>query len=326
MSVKNLLNVSLMRSLLELVLYKNSYFHQPHTADENAENPKESFYYNLRGRLYYPGAFKNGLPIVYYGGLAFIHPVNVAYYGLAHLQYYWDTGESEYLTKALHISRTMVEAGEEDQDGLVWRYPILLQGTHNWISAMAQGLLASLLLRVGLLVDDEWCLSKANLALKPFLRVIPDGGVQTSLDGNIWFEEYALPCPSYTLNGFIVALLAVRDGALLLGEKNYFFLYEEALNTLENTLARFDLRGWSRYDLITANWGRLKITNMASPFYHRFHIELLTILQKLTGRASFSAWRGRWESGLKSGMIFYRAIAEKVLFRLLMPVTKTMVY
>lgn len=326
MSGEKLLNLSGVRLLLERVVSKNGYFYQPHTADENAENPKESFYYDLRGRLYYPGAFKNGLPIVHYGDIAFVHPVNAAYYGLAHLQYYWDTCASDYLTKALHISRRMVEAGEEGQFGLVWRYPILLQGTYNWISAMAQGLVASLLLRIGVLLEDEWYLTKANLALKPFLRGIPNGGVQTCLDGYIWFEEYALPCPSYTLNGFIVALLGIRDGALLLGEKSYLSLYEEGLITLENTLARFDSHGWSLYDLVTANWQGLKITNMASPFYHRFHIELLKILQKVTGRASFSTYRGKWESSLKKGMVFYRAIAEKILFRLLIPARKTRVY
>jgi len=83
-----------LRSLVERIVTKNDFFHQPHIAEINCLDPGSSYYYDLRARADYPGMFKNGLPVIKYPDFEFINPVNAAQNGLANLQLYWDTGNS----------------------------------------------------------------------------------------------------------------------------------------------------------------------------------------------------------------------------------------
>jgi hypothetical protein len=264
---------------------------------------------------------EEGLPLVRYGSSYHVNPVSAAQHGLAHLQHYWDTGQESYLASASRIAEGLARSGGEEE--LLWRSSVPYRGFTGWPSAMGQGQAASLLLRIGFLTEQERYLAKARKALHPFLRRIPDGGVQTLLNENVWFEEYAFSPPPYTLNGFIVSLFGLRDAALLLKEGIYLKLYKEGLDTLERTLTLFDVDGWSRYDLTKARLGPVPVNHLASPFYHRFHIELLRVLEHLVekeehpgARAIFEDKRKVWTRSLDRSTIFYRALLEKSLYRL----------
>ncbi|MGI6774352.1 D-glucuronyl C5-epimerase family protein [Acetomicrobium sp.] len=312
-----------MRAFIEKLVTKQDYFHQPHIADMNCLDPSSSYYYDLRGRANYPGKLKNGLPVIKYADFEFVNPVGAAQNGLANLQLFWDTGDELYLTKAMNITKALVYYGKSENGSLVWRYPIDNRGHTNWLSAMAQGQAASLLLRIGCMTGEDWYHEKARETLKPFFLSINKGGVTCLIgDKYIWFEEYALPLPPYTLNGFIVALFGVRDGAIILNDKDLNHLYEEALSTLIQVLPRFNCRGWSLYDLSVKSMGPFKINNLASPFYHRFHIELLKVLELLTDDVIFRRQRLEWEKCRDRGLRIYTAIVEKVIYRMLNPVKR----
>ncbi len=310
------------RTILERLVTKQDYFRQPHMAEPNPRDPLCSYYYDLRGRAKYPGTLHKGLPVVSYGSLRFVNPVSAAQYGLAHLQHYWDTGQESYLALARQVAEALVRSGGEEKEGLVWRYPVPIKGSTDWLSALAQGQAASLLLRVGFLAGEGWYLSKARRVLHPFLRRISDGGVQTLLNGDVWFEEYSVSPPPYTLNGFVVALLSIRDAAFLLEEDTYSKLFEEGMDTLERRLALFNVNGWSRYDLTQVELGPLATANLASPFYHRFHIELLRILEHFAVGEVIETQRENWTESLDRGTVFYRALLEKSLYRLATPGAK----
>ena len=135
----------------------------------NCFDLSSSYYYDLRGRANYPGKLKNGLPVVKYVDFEFVNPVGAAQNGLANLQLFWDTGDEFYLTKALNITKALVYYGKSENGSLVWRYPIDNRGHINWLSAMAQGQAASLLLCIGCVIGEDWYYEKAREALlKPF--------------------------------------------------------------------------------------------------------------------------------------------------------------
>jgi len=315
--------MSALRGLVERIFIKNDFFHQPHVAEINCSDLSSSYYYDLRARADYPGMLKNGLPVIKYPDFEFINPVNAAQNGLANLQLYWDTGDKLRLTKALKIADSLVAYGKNEDGSLVWRYPVIIDGHTNWLSAMAQGQAASLLLRLGCVTGNDWYDTKAKEALRPFFLSIDKGGVTCLIDNkHIWFEEYALPLPPYTLNGFIVALFGVRDGAVILNDNALNSLYEEALDTLVWVLPRYNCRGWSLYDLSVKSIGPLKINNLASPFYHGFHIELLKVLELLTDDGIFRHQRLEWEKCRDRGLRIYTAIVEKVIYRTLDPVKR----
>lgn len=308
-----------LRHLLERLVTKADYFHLPHSAEEYPADPRDSYYYDLRARVNYPGSLCNGLPVVNLGDDSYVSPIGAAQFGLAHLQHYWDTGNEEYLHSAESIARAMVDVAEEGL-GLVWRHPISKRGKCDWICSMAQGQAASLLLRVGELTSDELLIDKGRAALVCLEYDIEDGGVRASLDGHLWFEEHAIAPPAYTLNGFIVTLFGVRDAAIITKNDHYSELWNTGVESLISNLQRWDSDGWSLYDLSTRVFGPISLSNLAAPFYHRFHIELLSVMDELTGNPAFREQRESWIEGLEKGFALYRGIFGKVIYRLLMPV------
>ena len=166
-----------LRRLVERVVTKQDYFHQPHAAEVDIGDPTRSYYYDLRARVSYPGDFEGALPIVNYGGLRFSNPIHAAQYGIANLQHYWDSKEDRWLERALQVAHDLVASGATEGSSLVWRYPLEIRGARNWLSAMAQGQVASFLLRAGTLAPDGTMMEAARGALAPLFVEIPEGGV-----------------------------------------------------------------------------------------------------------------------------------------------------
>lgn len=307
-----------LRSLVERAVTRNDYFHLPHVADEDPEDPSSSYYYDLRARIDYPGKLQDGIPVITIGSDTLISPIGGVQLGLAYLQHYWDTGDESHLHCAERIARSLVALGDE-RAGLVWRHRVHKRGCYDWMCAMVQGQAASLLLRVGVLTGDERFMENARAALAPLDRDIEMGGVRTELNGYVWFEEHAIMPPKFTLNGYIVALLGVRDAMILLGDDYYCSLWDQGLRSLKENLTCFDASGWSLYDLSTRNFGSLLLRDFASPFYHRFHIQLLMVIDTLTGESVFTDQRREWMEGLHRGGAFYRGVFGKAVYRMLTP-------
>jgi heparosan-N-sulfate-glucuronate 5-epimerase len=307
-----------LRKKVESLVSKDDYFHQFHTATAPS-NFSAAYYYDLRGKLNYPGKFQGNLPLIQYSSNQFINPIHIAQFGLSHIQHYFDTGEQDFLEKATKIANELIAIGVKEDQALVWRYPLLYRGQRNWLSAMAQGQIASFFLRLAIQTNNDELFSKTRAVLEPFKVSIDKGGVQALLGSKIWFEEYAVNPPPYTLNGFIVALLGLYDAKSHIDDPTLSHLCDEAMETLSSVLILFDAKGWSRYYLATHNVLGLTLSNLASPFYHRFHLELLKVMYALTAQKEYLTYFETWNSSLAADFTFYRAMTEKILYRLLVP-------
>ena len=304
---------------LERAVTPRDYFHTPHPAELAWDDPLRSYHYDLRRKADYGGRFLGPLPLSVYAGTEYLNPVHVSQFGLGHLQLYLDGGDESHLDTARAVADALIDAGTEEAGGIVWRYPIPHRGAVSWLSAMAQGQAASPLLRTGSLVGSARHLEAARAALVPFERDIESGGVRAYLRGAVWFEEYAVHPPAYTLNGFIVALLGLYDAYRLApdGASRYRRMFEDGTATLKARLAAFDAAGWSRYDLAYKAVGPARFRNLASPFYHRFHLELLQVMHGLTGEPTFLTYHEAWGRALDEGWVLARGVAEKVAYRAL---------
>src|ERR671934_113819 len=88
----------------------------------------------------------------------------------------------------------------------------------------------------------------------------------------------------------------------------------EAVDVLARELHRWDTGFWSRYDLFPH-----RVANVANPFYHRLHIDLLRAMRVLAPRAQFDVMIDRFETYGRSSRNARRAYAHKFLFRVLSP-------
>lgn len=185
-----------------------------------------------------------------------------------------------------------------------------------WVSAMAQGQAASLLLRVFGETGNEELAERAVLALAPFRLPVERGGVLAEVrrGGNFFAEEYPTEPASHVLNGAIFALWGVRDVAETLRDDEARSLHEQLRSGLAATAEAFDLGSWSRYDLFPE-----PPVNVSSSFYHDLHINQLTALGDLYEDRSFRLLAERFRRYQRKQVLRSAAFARKVRYRLVVP-------
>jgi len=184
----------------------------------------------------------------------------------------------------------------------VWLHHYDLGGEHRvkapWVSGLAQGMSVSLLLRAWQGTGHEPYRAAADRALRSFATPLAEGGVRTVDDaGRSIFEEVPSDPPHHILNGHVYALLGIHDHHRATGSDEAAALFESGVAGLVANLARWDAGGWSRYSLNE----RRTLTNhfgLASPLYHRLHIDMLLVLHAIAGDPRLDERARRWEARL----------------------------
>jgi len=225
-------------------------------------------------------------------------------------------GEGEmWLTAAIDAANHFLD---EQDDGGGWLHPDPMRHTFHveppWISAMAQGEGASLLVRAHAASGDDRFAEAALRALRPMAVMTTDGGACAPLGGGFFLEEYPTDPPSHVLNGGIFALWGYYDVAVALGDADARKQFEEGVGTLAENIDRWDTGAWSRYDLLPR-----RLVNVASSFYHALHIGQLSAMQLLAPRPQVAAAVERFEAYQRSRPHRLRAFMRKALFRVLVP-------
>jgi heparosan-N-sulfate-glucuronate 5-epimerase len=183
-----------------------------------------------------------------------------------------------------------------------------------WVSAMAQGEGASLLVRVHRETGEDRYAEAARSALGPMRVPSADGGASAELDGRWLPEEYPTDPPSFVLNGAVFALWGLRDVAVGLGDGDAAREFEAGVDTLAASIQHWDTGSWSRYDLHPH-----RVTNVASRAYHELHITQLEAMDELAPRPELRAAATRFAAYDASRSRQAAALARKVLFRIAEP-------
>jgi len=240
-------------------------------------------------------------------------------WGLGCFERYLAGGDETWLDGAVGTGRYLVQAqqrGGRHDGGWVHRFafPHTYPLHRPWVSAMAQGEGASLLVRLHDATGEEEFAAAAQRALRPYRVRVADGGIRATLGGGPFFEEYPTDPPSLVLNGAFFALWGLHDVAVALADDRAAAEFEEGVDVLAAELSRWDAGFWSRYDLYPH-----RMRNVANPFYHRLHINLLRAMRILAPRPEFDAAIDCFEAYSRSARNVRRAYAYKVAFRVLSP-------
>jgi peptidoglycan/xylan/chitin deacetylase (PgdA/CDA1 family) len=250
--------------------------------------------------------------------------VTNAQWGLGAFERYLDGEGEEWLaaarTCADHIVANLERGGPRDGAWLhLESMPHTFPLDAGWVSAMAQGEIASLLTRVHLETGEDGYAEAALRVLKTLRLPVAAGGTLAEVDGQPMLEEYPTATPSAVLNGAIFAIWGAYDLAAGLGDGEAKELFEATTSGLAALIDRYDVGYWSRYDLYPH-----RIPNLASPSYHLLHIRQLTALDRLSPRPQLAAAVERFERYRAHPGNRRRATAEKVAFRLAVPRNRTM--
>ncbi|AJF07642.1 D-glucuronyl C5-epimerase family protein [Geoalkalibacter subterraneus] len=182
-----------------------------------------------------------------------------------------------------------------------------------WISSMAQGEAASVLIRAYKITGDEKYLKHAKLSLEPLFVRIGSGGVQSLLpDGSLFVEEYPSRNPTHVLNGFLYALIGLGEYAEITESKRHKDLFRQLSLSVCTNIDIWCHGRWSLYeDRIKA-----KGLNFCTPSYHNLQITQLKWLNARVNDPEIEKTINAWEKGLGNLWTRLFAFAGKAYFRL----------
>ncbi|MEA2439350.1 MAG: heparosan-N-sulfate-glucuronate 5-epimerase [Thermoleophilaceae bacterium] len=232
----------------------------------------------------------------------------------------WLAGDGEeWLSLARNVGDVLVEHQvDSGARAGAWEQRFDLPHTYElrapWISAMAQGEGASLLVRLHSATDEERYAEAALRALGPLAVPSAEGGTMAMLEGRPFPQEYPTSPPSFVLNGGIFAMWGWHDVALALGDARASSAFEGAVDTLALNLHRWDSGWWSRYDLYPHPFA-----NPASFAYHQLHIAQLEAMHRVAPRPELAETAARFARYESSRSNRARAFMTKAAFRLLVP-------
>lgn len=254
-----------------------------------------------------------GLPLVDYDllfarhrvkveGLAGVHytPVTLAFYGLGQCLRITTTSNDGPARQLRRVCDWFVAQQIQTPAGGVWlhRFPMphlppLLRQHGGWISAMAQGLAASVLLRGCQRFGDTGYSDAARRGLQVLTVALNDGGVASPLrDNMVFLEEFPTDPPMHVLNGALFALIGLLEYLRVSVDEDLQHTAHLAINGVLELLPEFDSGFASFYDL-----RRRQIANRE---YHDLHIQLLRAVGRMTNTLQFEQMSERWQGYLKS--------------------------
>lgn len=182
----------------------------------------------------------------------------------------------------------------------------------GFLSAMAQGLAASVLARAFVLTNDPRNRDAAARALRPLKTDAAAGGASFIRGRDAFFEEVASERPCHILNGHLFAAFGIYDaGQIGLVDSELEELHAAAVDTLERWLPLYDSRGWSYYHLAVRE---KNVRHYAHMSYHQLHIAQLRVYAAMTGRSVFAAYADRWERGMAALPVRARVWADSSMW------------
>lgn len=254
----------------------------------------------------------NGIPQVNKIGKAglYYNPITIAQYGLFLLGLWEKSGDEAKKKLALKCGDWLVQNSQFYKiDSIVWSYNFDLLFYNRkapWYSAMAQGEVVSLLLRLNILKKNAKYVETAQKAINVFRKKTKELGLVEWIDkGCAVFQEYPTNPPSHVLNGHIFALLGVWDYARFFQDPEMIELAACALNSIERKWDLWDTGFWTRYDLFVPH-------RLASPMYHELHIRQIKVLAELFNKSGLLEIVDRWSKYQKSPLSKTRWFFGKV--------------
>ncbi len=200
-------------------------------------------------------------------------------------------GDRSALERFLALCDNAAARAVEQDDGLRWfvQVDVPKYGLRApWSSGLIQGQGASVLVRAHTVTGED---RYATLALGAVAPLLVEGGGQlvTQTAWGAILEEAPSAPPSHILNGWISALWGLWDVGLALDDTRSRERFASSLSALRAHLPAYDTGWWSRYSLYPH-----ALEDLAKPIYHRFHVDQLTALHRLTGHDDIAALAARW--------------------------------
>jgi hypothetical protein len=251
-----------------------------------------------------------GLPVrLSPNGRGFIHNYStISGFALAYWDRYLKTGDKSNLGKLLCAADYILHTAHREGRAVRLRAEKVEAGHVGTLSGLWQGQAMSVLCRAWQSTKEVNYLEGAIGLAEPFDVPVERGdGVLGRITnrGLRWYEEDVEPPIHHVLNGMMVALLGLRDLAVVAGHQHAEELFKIGVESVRGVLADFDSGFWSWYSI--SDGGSLYIASMG---YHTLHVCLLTALAEITGNAELNQWARQFEGYAGNPICRFRAASH----------------
>lgn len=207
--------------------------------------------------------------------------------------------------RALLTQAVWLRAAQDGNGGWPYPVPVPRYGVRpGWYSAMAQGLAVSVMLRGYAVTGERSFLDACQGATELMLRPLAAGGCSHHDElGRPFPEECPSEPVSHILNGAVFALFGLLELGRHLGAADQA---ERMADRIRDSLPRFDLGYWTRYDL--------RHPAPASLAYHCLHVSLLTAAGRLLADERWLVTAAAWDRYTRDPVRRLRAAAAKGRF------------
>lgn len=237
------------------------------------------------------------------------NPTRIAAYGLAHYNNYISEGPLSSRDIFLKMANwyLSVESGEYSYN-FDWE-----DLKAPWLSCMAQGEAASVLIRAYKITNDRAYLDHALKSLIPLFNSIDNGGVQSLIDNKyIFLEEYpSLKC-QHVLNGFLYGLIGIIETRLISGDEELRRLEEKLVSSLINNINKWGDSNWSYYQIDK----NCRVNNYCTPAYHNLHIAQLKFINEHYPNNEIQYKIKSWSNGANRIDVRMKALLGKFFYRM----------
>ena len=257
--------------------------------------PSPLYLMNYESKLAYHHCNEQGIIVLPYGPPTGdqVNPEAAFIHALALHDDHLLSGKAERRDAFLFVADYFCRQQTEDGD---WQYLFDWPGSKApWLSALAQGRGASVMLRAFLLTGEKRYKTAAIKALDKFDVPLEKGGYQAihRLTGLPYYEEYPSR-PIGVMNGFMASLLGCWEVAHWLGDKKARHLFEQGIVSLVAMTPHYLTGWWSVYDRNP----EVASPNYNTPRYHRLVLSYFEILAVLSGNEKIAAQRDEWRACL----------------------------
>ena len=283
---------------------------------------KDSLHYHLYSDALSWEALRldpEGIPRAWYRTTGAVYwPGYIAWYGMVNLGHYLRRGEDQHLKIFLKQADWLEQKAVVRSDGaVVWPmnfdYPSgALTLKAPWISAYAQGLVMSALVRAWRLTKRPALLELLQGSAKVFDLDVKDSGVRIPLDGHALYTEVPGGDPPGILDGFMTSLVGLYDLYAETGDPDVGRIFQDGIEGLIYALPLWDYRKkWSWYGCRAY---------LSPPAYHHQNCVLLEVLAGLCQQTVLADYARRWSpkslSALGRAEIYLGFVFTKNLCRL----------
>jgi hypothetical protein len=250
----------------------------------------------------------HGVVLVNYGGkLGYqYNPVSISQAAITY--YYAAVNSTEPAAQkqadraALLVQANWLVAHQDATGRWLYRFPFGGQPV-PWVSAMAQGLGISALIRANAIRPDVRYTRAIAKTRATFDRDWSLGGVgswqRLGTKRYLVYEEYMTPYSRHTLNGWMFAMAGLHEAAVYLGDRTAKAALDRddrGIAALKALLPYYDTGSWSTYNLERLD-GNVHGWR-AKRHYHELHIRQLRWFAKITGDPFFAKYANRFQAYL----------------------------